>query len=145
MPTTQECFEQYWTGPRGNTPSDVLLWTTSHGRAKAGRPARTYVQRLCEDTGCSPEDLPEVMNDRERWREIVRDIRACIFPLCMETNALEKFTNKSAAWWFFTQTFMIRRIVRICDVVDRFLVFDSFWEFSQFLVPCGWVAEHYKS
>ncbi len=31
---------------------------------------------LCEDTGCSPEDLPEVMNDREKWRERVRDIRA---------------------------------------------------------------------
>ena len=26
--------------------------------------------------GCSPEDLPEAMNDRERWRERVRDIRA---------------------------------------------------------------------
>ena len=48
--------------------SDVLLWTPSHGRAKAGRPARTYIQQLCEETGCSPEDLPEAMNDRERWR-----------------------------------------------------------------------------
>ena len=43
---------------------------------KAGRPARTYMQQLCEDTGCSPEDLPEAMNDREKWRERVRDIRA---------------------------------------------------------------------
>ena len=25
----------------------------------------TYIQQLCEDTGCSPEDLPEAMNDRE--------------------------------------------------------------------------------
>ena len=33
-------------------------------------------QQLCEDTGCSPEDLPEGMNDREKWREGVRDIRA---------------------------------------------------------------------
>ena len=39
--------------------SDVLLWTSSYGRAKAGRPARTYIQQLCENTGCSPEDLPE--------------------------------------------------------------------------------------
>ena len=46
--------------------SDVLLWTPTHGRAKAGRPAQTYIQQLCEDTGCSPEDLPEVMNDREK-------------------------------------------------------------------------------
>ena len=33
---------------------DVLLWTPSYGRAKAGRPARTYIQQLCDDTGCSP-------------------------------------------------------------------------------------------
>ena len=45
--------------------SDVLLWTPSHGRAKAGRPARTYTQQLCVDMGCSPEDLPEAMDDRE--------------------------------------------------------------------------------
>ena len=56
--------------------SDVLLWTPAYGRAKAGRPARTYIQQLCEDTGCSPEDLPEAMNDREKWRGRVRDIRA---------------------------------------------------------------------
>ena len=44
-------------------------------QAKAGRPARTYIQQLCEDTGCSPEDQPEAMNDGEKWRERVRDIR----------------------------------------------------------------------
>ena len=56
--------------------SDVLRWTPAYGQAKAGRPARTYIQHLCEDTGCSPEDLPEAMNDREKWRERARDIRA---------------------------------------------------------------------
>ena len=55
--------------------SDVLLWTPTYGCARVGRPARTYIQQLCEDTGCNPEDLPEVMNDREKWRERVRDIR----------------------------------------------------------------------
>ena len=63
---------------------DVLLWIPTHGRAKAGRPARTYVQQLCEDTGCCPEDLPRAMNDREEWRERVRDIRAT-----------------SAIWWWW--------------------------------------------
>ena len=53
--------------------SDVLLWTPTYGREKAGRPARTAI---CEDTGCSPQDLPEAMNYREKWRERVRDIRA---------------------------------------------------------------------
>ena len=56
--------------------SDVLLWTPTYGRAKAGRPARTFIQQLCEDTRCSPGDRPEVMNDWEKWRERVSDIRA---------------------------------------------------------------------
>ena len=56
--------------------SDALLRTPTYGRAEAGRPARTYIQQLCEDTGCSPEDLPEEMNDREKWQKRVWDIRA---------------------------------------------------------------------
>ena len=56
--------------------SDVLLWTPTYGQAKAERPARTYIQQLCEDTGCSPEDLPEATNDWEKYRERVRDIHA---------------------------------------------------------------------
>ena len=55
---------------------DVLLWTPTYGRANARRPARTYIQQLCEDSGCTPEDLAEAMNDREKWRERVRAIRA---------------------------------------------------------------------
>ena len=55
---------------------DILLWTPTHGRAEAGRPARTYLQQLCEDTGCSPEDQPKAMNDSEGLRERVWDIRA---------------------------------------------------------------------
>ena len=56
--------------------SYLLLWNPTYGRAKAGRPARTYIQQLCEDKECSPEYLPEPMNDREKWREKVRNIRA---------------------------------------------------------------------
>ena len=65
----------YWRS-RDELISDVLLWTPTYGRAKAGRPARTYIQQLYEDTGCSPEDLPEAMNDKEKWQQRVRDIRA---------------------------------------------------------------------
>ena len=56
--------------------SDILLWTPSHGRAKAGESARTYIQQLCADTGYSLEDFPGAMNDRDRWQERVREIRA---------------------------------------------------------------------
>ena len=67
--------------------SDVLLWTPAYGRAKAGRPARTYIQQLCADTGCSPEDLPEAMNDMEKWWERVGNIRA----------------SGTTWWWWFVR------------------------------------------
>ena len=70
--------------------SDVLLWTPTHGCAKAGRPARTYIQQLCEDTGCCPEDLPRAMNDREKCRERIRDIRAT-----------------STTWWWWWWYFIL--------------------------------------
>ena len=57
----------YWRS-RNKLISDVLLWTPTYGWAKAGRPVRTYIQQQCEDTGCNHEDLPEEMNDREKWR-----------------------------------------------------------------------------
>ena len=56
----------------------------TYGQAKAGWPARLYIQQLYEDTGCSPEDLPEVMNDKEKWRERVRDIH----------------TSRTTWWWW---------------------------------------------
>ena len=56
--------------------SDVLLWTPTYDWAKAEWLARTYIQQLCEDTGCCPGDQPVAMNNREKWRERVRDIRA---------------------------------------------------------------------
>ena len=54
--------------------SDIFQWTSSYGRAKVGRPARTYIQQLSADTRCSLEDLPGAMDDREGWRE--KEIRA---------------------------------------------------------------------
>ena len=68
--------EHSWRS-RDEVISDVLQWTPPYCRAKAGWPAWTYIQQLCEDTGCGPEDLPEAMNDREKWQEGIRDIRAC--------------------------------------------------------------------
>ena len=67
---------RFWWRIRYELISDILLWIPSHERAKAGPPARTYIQQLCVDTGCSLEDLPGAMDDREGWRERVRDIRA---------------------------------------------------------------------
>ena len=57
--------EHYWRS-KDELISDVLLWTPTYDRPKAERPARIYIQQLCKDTGWSPEDLSEVMNDREK-------------------------------------------------------------------------------
>ena len=65
----------YWRS-REELISDVLPWTPSHRRAKAGRPARTYIQQLCADTGCSLKDLPGVMDDRAGWRKRAKKIHA---------------------------------------------------------------------
>ena len=73
----------YWES-RDELVSDVLQWTPSHGRAKAGRPVRTYIQQLCADTGSSPGNLLKAMDDREVWRERVRNIHA-----------------DSATWWWY--------------------------------------------
>ena len=43
--------------------SDVLLWTPTHGRAKAGRPARTYIQQLCDERGSGTSVLPARHDD----------------------------------------------------------------------------------
>ena len=82
LPPTTKAIQVRWTRhcwhcwrSRDELISDVLLWTPTFCRAKTGRPARTYIQQLCEDTGCSPEDLPETMNDREKWRERAKEIR----------------------------------------------------------------------
>ena len=56
--------------------SDRFLWIPSHGRVKAGLPARTYIQQLCADTGCSLEDLPGAMDDRDGWRKRFLELRA---------------------------------------------------------------------
>ena len=66
----------HWWRSRNELISDVPLRTPTYGQAKAGWPAWTYIQQLCEDTGGSPENLPEAMNDKEKWQERVRDIRA---------------------------------------------------------------------
>ena len=67
--------EHYWRN-KDKLISDVLLWTPSHKRASVGRTTRIFLLQLCSDTGYSLEDLPETMNDRDEWRESVKEIHA---------------------------------------------------------------------
>ena len=55
---------------------DIFLWTPSYGRAKVGWPAKTYIQQFCADTGYRLEDLPGVIDNRDRWQERIWEICA---------------------------------------------------------------------
>ena len=50
---------------------------------KVGWPARAYMPHLSAPTGCSLEDLPGAIEDRDGWREGVRESRA-----------------SGATWWY---------------------------------------------
>ena len=96
LPPITKTIQVRWTKHAGHCwrskdklISDVLLCSPTNGQAKAGWPARTYIQQLCEDTGCNPEDLPKAMKDREKWRERVRDIHA----------------GGTTWWWWYIYTY----------------------------------------
>ena len=72
--------EGYCWWSKGDLISNVLLWTHLHGQARIGRPARTYLQQLCADTGYSMEDLLRALDDRDEWLVRVREICACGTP-----------------------------------------------------------------
>ena len=50
---------------KGELISDVLQWTSSHGRARVGQSNRTYLQRPGTNIGCSMEGLLRAMDDRD--------------------------------------------------------------------------------
>ena len=75
---------------------DVLLWIPTHGRANAGRPARTYIQQLCEDTDCCPEDLPRA---NEQQGGVAREGQG--YPCCQrDMMMMIILTFPSKIGWF---------------------------------------------
>ena len=73
--------------------SDVLLWAPTHGRTRPGRPTKTYIEQLSEDSGCHAEDLPRAMSDREEWRKRVMAIRA---------------TSTTRWWWYYIYIYIYK-------------------------------------
>ena len=68
--TCRTLLEKQGQAHKWCTPMDPHIWQ------RKSRTTSSNIQQLCEDMGCSPEELPEAMNDREKWRERVRDICA---------------------------------------------------------------------
>ena len=47
---------------------EVLLWTPNYETTKLGRPKKTYVKQLCEDTGLTIEELKTERKTGRRGR-----------------------------------------------------------------------------
>ena len=117
--------------------SNILLWTPSHRRTKAGRPARTYLQQLYGDTGCSLEDLPGTMDYRDWWRERVREICAasatwwwwCHLSAVKPGTLSSIFLTTSSFFWFSSLVYfkngpeyLTRKTAQVCIPLMRFLL-----------------------
>ena len=68
-PESRTLLEKQGRAHKWCTPMDPHIWLSK---------SRTTSSNLHTAAmwGCNPEDLPEAMNNREKWRERVRDIRA---------------------------------------------------------------------
>ena len=89
--------------------SDVLLSTPSCRWARVGQPARLYLQQLCDDTGCSMENLPGAMNDRDKWQERVREICASSIPFFFFFFFFLNHTHTQHQWKvIYTYSFLVK-------------------------------------
>ena len=54
---------------------DVLIWKPTQRHQPRGRPKKTKIDQLMDDTGCRLEELPIAMEDKEGWKECVMEYR----------------------------------------------------------------------
>ena len=69
-------FAEHCWRSKNEMSLEVLLWEPSHGKRSRGRPRKTYVDQLIADTACTYEDLANLMDDRDRWKELINESRA---------------------------------------------------------------------
>ena len=51
--------------------SKLVTWQPTQGRRTQGRPMKTYVDLLQDDTGYQTNEIETTMNDRRLWRAII--------------------------------------------------------------------------
>ena len=57
--------------------SDPILWQTQHCNHSRGRPVKTYIDQLWDDTYLlTTDEIKTAMNAREVWKKYVMDYRA---------------------------------------------------------------------
>ena len=52
----------------------LLLWEPTHGKRACGRPRRTFIDQLADDTELQKGDLANAMSDKEYWKSKVVDV-----------------------------------------------------------------------
>ena len=65
----------YWRS-KNELVCDLLLWTPKHDQRSRGRPAKTFVVQMVEDTECEVEELINLMENRNEWKKRVLECRA---------------------------------------------------------------------
>ena len=58
----------------GKMVTKLITWRPTQGKRSAGRPTKTYVDLLHDDTGLTPSEIETCMQDRRIWRVII-DVR----------------------------------------------------------------------
>ena len=53
------------------TTCNLLFWMPKNEKNKRGRPQKTYIDLLIEDTGLQMEELITLMANREEWKSFI--------------------------------------------------------------------------
>ena len=56
---------------KGSVVSDLITWRPTQGKRRAGRPTKSYVDQLQEDTGYTTREIETCMLNRGLWRAII--------------------------------------------------------------------------
>ena len=70
------CFSGHCWRNKCELASDIILWQPTHGERKRGRPRRTYVDQLMDDTLCNVNELKTAMDDKDECKKRVKNWRA---------------------------------------------------------------------
>ena len=73
-----------WSANTISSISDVLLWTPTYGWAKAGRPARTYIQQLWREVAREGQGYPCLWHDMMMRMMISSTRRGYIQIICTQ-------------------------------------------------------------
>ena len=132
--------------------SNELQWTPPHGQAKVRRSARTYIQQVCADKGCSLEDLPGTMEGRDGWRQRVRyncaerDMMMMMMMIRVNLNCIFRIKNIFHRWFPKCKLFMgwkwfIQKI-SLASYKCLFWGYSKCWQIKQ-SAPCTSVYKNH--